>query len=136
MAEEKSMTDTLKEKASSLFSSIRELGNSAKETIVDKAEQGKEAIEERMREREANDIYRQLGKKIYRLYKRNEVTLPESCEKYAEKLDDLYGENEPDDSCEMNACCENKDCCCENKDCCCENKDCENKESDDEKKDA
>ena len=135
MAEEKSMTDTLKEKASSLFSSIRELGNSAKETLVDKAEQGKEAIEERMREREANEIYRQLGKKIYRLYKRNELTLPESCEKYAEKLDDLYGENEPDESCEMNACSENKECCGD-KECSCENKEGENKENDDDKKDA
>ena len=128
MAEDKSMTDTLKEKASSLFSSIRELGNSAKETITDKAEKGKEAVEEMMREREANDIYRQLGKKIYRLYKRNEITLPESCEKYAEKLDDLYGDSEPDESCEMNACCENKECSCENKES-------ENKENDDKKED-
>ncbi len=129
MAEEKSMTDTFKEKASSLLSSIREFGNSAKETISDKAEKGKEAVEEMMREREANEIYRQLGKKIYRIYKRKEITLPDSCEKYVEKLDDLYGDNEPDESVEMSACCENKDSC-DGKGCCCEEK------ADDDKKDA
>ena len=71
MAEEKSMTNTLKEKASSLLSSASSFLNTAKETISDKAENGKESIEEHMREREANELYRQLGKKIYRLYKRN-----------------------------------------------------------------
>ena len=131
MAEEKTMKDTIREKASSLFSSAKEIASSVKETVMDKAEKGKEAVEEMMREREANEIYRQLGKKIYRIYKRKEITLPEVCDKYVAKLDDLYGENIPDESCEMSACdCgANKDCCCENKDCCCENKADENKDN-------
>lgn len=84
------MSDSIKERLSSLVSAATTFGQSVVETVKDKADRGKEVVEEHMREREAREIYRKLGKKIYKLVGREELSLPVSCHKYIDALDELF----------------------------------------------
>ena len=114
-----SKTDSMKTMFNSLLSKAQTLGKTAVDNVKDVAEKGKEAFDEHLREREANEIYRKLGKKIYKLVSRDEMTLPECCDKYIEALNDLY-EDERDESGEQEACkcaCDGEKCECE---CACE----------------
>ena len=104
------MTD-MKEKFSSLLNQAQELGKSAVETAKATAEKGKEAVEEHIREREANEIYRKLGKKVFKLATRGELQLPSECDKYLEALNELYDEGDKDDSsAEIPACKDGETC--------------------------
>ena len=132
--------DTLKEKFNSLLESANSLRQSATESLKETFESGKEKIQELDRDRRANEIYRALGRKVYKLTRRGEIELPECCDKFIESLKELYASEEVDDS--DDACCEDgetcccddkKDCCCDDKkDCCCDDK----KDDDAENKDA
>ncbi|MBO4351153.1 MAG: hypothetical protein J6A01_09450 [Proteobacteria bacterium] len=94
--------------ASSLFDSA-----TVKATELSKDVKG--AVEEKIRERDANEIYRKLGKKVYTLVQRDELKLPESCDKYIEALGELYAEDDNrDDSGEQAACeCKDGECKCD-----------------------
>ena len=94
----------VKEKLSSLLSSASELANTVGDKVKEGAEKVKDAADEKYRDIQADKIFEKLGKCVYKLSLRNEIQLPESCEKYIEALKDLYDENIPDDSCEMNSC--------------------------------
>lgn len=102
--------DTVKDTFSALLNKAQSLGKSAVETAKGAAEKGKEAVEEHLREREAAEIYRKLGKKVFKLVSRDELTLPESCEKYIEALKDLYEEEDETPSGEQEACCCTHEC--------------------------
>ncbi|MCL2326455.1 MAG: hypothetical protein FWC40_08195 [Proteobacteria bacterium] len=112
---QESTSDVLKGKISSLLSSATNIGRSVVETAKDTVEKGKEVVEEHIREREANETYRKLGKKVYKLVSRDELKLPESCQKYIEALDDLYADdNSGDEACaegdaSCSGCCGGKD---------------------------
>jgi len=110
---QESTSDVLKGKISSLLSSATNIGRSVVETVKDTAEKGKEVVGEHIREREANETYRKLGKKVYKLVSRDELKLPESCQKYIEALDDLYADGDSDDCAEGEASCSG---CCGGKD--------------------
>ena len=133
--------DTLKEKFNSLLSSANSLRQSATETIKEGLETGKEKLQEFDRERRANDIYRSLGRKIYKLSSRGEIELPECCEKFIVALNELYAdaeEAEEAEDAEECACEDKKECCCaeDNKECCCEEKkDDDADKADEDKKD-
>ena len=122
--------ETVKDTFSVLLNKAQSLGKAAVETAKDAAEKGKIVVEEKLREREAERHFLRLGKKVY---KRNEHTLPEACEKYIDALNDLYDDEEAQEmpSGEQEACCCcGKDCECDGdkacgKDECCCGKDCE-----------
>lgn len=131
--------ETVKDTFSVLLNKAQSLGKAAVETAKAAAEKGKIVVEEKLREREAERHFLRLGKKVYKLVKRNELTLPEACEKYIDALNDLYDEEEAQEmpSGEQEACCCGKDCecdgdkacgkddcCCKKDECCC-GKDCE-----------
>lgn len=109
---------TMKDKFSSFLSNATALGKSVvdtvQETVKDTAKQGKEFVEEKKRDYDADKIYQKLGKKVYKLVTRDELKLPESCDKYIEALDALYAE-EPeaeqstDMSEEMEACADSEE---------------------------
>lgn len=102
--------ETVKETIATIITKAQSLGQTAVETAKDAAEKGKAVVEEQLREREANKQFLKLGKKVYKLVKRNELTLPEACDKYIERLNDLYDDADAETpSCEQEACC----CCCE-----------------------
>ncbi|MBQ1926504.1 MAG: hypothetical protein II767_10855 [Proteobacteria bacterium] len=115
--------DTIKEKFNSFLSSANTLRQSATETIKEGLETGKEKLQEWDRDRRANDIYQNLGKKIYKLSNRGEIELPECCDKYIQALNELYADDEVEEAegTEECACEDKKDCCCceDNKECCC-----------------
>ena len=125
--------ETVKYTFSVLLNKAQSLGKAAVETAKDAAEKGKIVVEEKLREREAERHFLRLGKKVYKLVKRNELTLPEACEKYIDALNDLYDDEEAQEmpSGEQEACCCcGKDCECDGdkacgKDECCCGKDCE-----------
>ena len=125
--------ETVKDTFSVLLNKAQSLGKAAVETAKDAAEKGKIVVEEKLREREAERHFLRLGKKVYKLVKRNELTLPEACEKYIDALNDLYDDEEAQEmpSGEQEACCCcGKDCECDGdktcgKDECCCGKDCE-----------
>ena len=125
--------ETVKDTFSVLLNKARSLGKAAVEMAKDAAEKGKIVVEEKLREREAERHFLRLGKKVYKLVKRNELTLPEACEKYIDALNDLYDDEEAQEmpSGEQEACCCcGKDCECDGdkacgKDECCCGKDCE-----------
>ena len=125
--------ETVKDTSSVLLNKAQSLGKAAVETAKDAAEKGKIVVEEKLREREAERHFLRLGKKVYKLVKRNELTLPEACEKYIDALNDLYDDEEAQEmpSGEQEACCCcGKDCECDGdkacgKDECCCGKDCE-----------
>ena len=125
--------ETVKDTFSVLLNKAQSLGKAAVETAKDAAEKGKIVVEEKLREREAERHFLRLGKKVYKLVKRNELTLPEACEKYIDALNDLYDDEEAQEmpSGEQEACCCcGKDCACDGdkacgKDECCCGKDCE-----------
>ena len=94
----------VKGKLSSLLSSASELANTVGDKVKEGAEKVKDVADEKYRDIQADKIFEKLGKCVYKLSLRNEIQLPESCEKYIEALKDLYDENIPDDSCEMNLC--------------------------------
>ena len=94
----------VKDKLSSLLSSATELASTVGDKAKDGAEKVKDVLDEKYRDIQANKIFEKLGKCVYKLTLRNELQLPESCEKYIEALKDLYDENLPDDSCEMKSC--------------------------------
>ena len=103
------MTDSKKDSMKGMFNSFlskaQTLGKSAVETAKDTGEKVRDVVEERVREYNANEIYRKLGKKVYKLVSRDELSLPECCDKYIEALNDLYDEeDERDDSVEQEAC--------------------------------
>ena len=122
--------DTLKEKFNSFHSSANTLRQSASESLKETFESGKEKLQELDRERRANDIYRSLGRKVYKLSSRGELELPECCDKFIEALNELYASDEAEEAEEectedkKECCCEDKkECCCEDKkECCCEEK--------------
>ena len=116
--------DTLKEKFSSILSSANSLRQSATETIKESLETGKEKLQEWDRDRRANEIYENLGKKIYKLSNRGEIELPECCDKYIQALNELYADDEAEEAAEECDCDDKKDCCCcdDKKDCCCDDK--------------
>ena len=125
--------ETVKDTFSVLLNKAQSLGKAAVETAKDAAEKGKIVVEEKLREREAERHFLRLGKKVYKLVKRNELTLPEACEKYIDALNDLYDDEEAQEmpSGEQEACCCcGKDCECDGdkacgkNECCC-GKDCE-----------
>lgn len=103
-----SFMDKASKTASSLFDSA-----TVKATEISKDVKG--AVEEKIRERDANEVYRKLGKKVYTLVQRGELTLPESCDKYLEALSELYADDEErDESCEQAACeCKDGECKCD-----------------------
>jgi len=112
------VVNSIKGTFSSLLSRASVLGNTVVEAVKDQAEKGKEVIEDKMREREADEIYRKLGKKVARLVKRGELELPECCQQYIEALEDLYGDDKSyADDADDKECCDKKDgcCCCEEK---------------------
>lgn len=124
--------ETVKDTFSVLLNKAQSLGKAAVETAKDAAEKGKIVVEEKLREREAERHFLRLGKKVYKLVKRNELTLPEACEKYIDALNDLYDDEEAQEmpSGEQEACCCcGKDCECDGDkacgkdECCCEKKD-------------
>ena len=125
--------ETVKDTFSVLLNKAQSLGKAAVETAKDAAAKGKIVVEEKLREREAERHFLRLGKKVYKLVKRNELTLPEACEKYIDALNDLYDDEEAQEmpSGEQEACCCcGKDCECDGdkacgKDECCCGKDCE-----------
>ena len=125
--------ETVKDTFSVLLNKAQSLGKAAVETAKAAAEKGKIVVEEKLREREAERHFLRLGKKVYKLVKRNELTLPEACEKYIDALNDLYDDEEAQEmpSGEQEACCCcGKDCECDGdkacgKDECCCGKDCE-----------
>ncbi len=108
--------ETVKDTFSVLLNKAQSLGKAAVETAKDAAEKGKIVVEEKLREREAERHFLRLGKKVYKLVKRNKLTLPEACEKYIDALNDLYDDEEAQEmpSGEQEAC-----CCC-GKDCECD----------------
>ena len=101
--------ETVKDTFSVLLNKAQSLGKAAVETAKDAAEKGKIVVEEKLREREAERHFLRLGKKVYKLVKRSELTLPEACEKYIDALNDLYDDEEAQEmpSGEQEAC-----CCC------------------------
>ncbi|GEM_PF-5911594 len=103
-----SFMDKASKTASSLFDSAAEKATELNKNV-------KDAVEEKIRERDANEIYRKLGKKVYTLVRRDELQLPESCDKYIEALNELYADDEErDDSCEQAACeCKDGECKCD-----------------------
>ena len=103
-----SFMDKASKTASSLFDSA-----TVKATEISKDVKG--AVEEKIRERDANEVYRKLGKKVYTLVQRGELSLPESCDKYLDALNELYAEDEErDESCEQDACeCKDGECKCD-----------------------
>ena len=125
--------ETVKDTFSVLLNKAQSLGKAAVETAKAAAEKGKIVVEEKLRDREAERHFLRLGKKVYKLVKRNELTLPEACEKYIDALNDLYDDEEAQEmpSGEQEACCCcGKDCECDGdkacgKDECCCGKDCE-----------
>ena len=117
----------VKNKLSSLLSMASEVGKSIAEQTKEAVEKGKDAIDEKLRENEADKVFTKLGRNVYKLVLRNEIQLPESCDKYIEAIKDIYGENEVDASTEIHACdekkCEEGECCCDKDECCEEKKD-------------
>ncbi len=109
---------TMKDKFSSFLSDATAIGknvlNKAQETVKETAKQGKEFVEEKKRDYDADKIYQKLGKKVYKLVSRDELTLPECCDKYIEALNELYADDsevEEDMSGEQEACCCSEDKC-------------------------
>ena len=90
--------DTIKEKFNSFLSSANTLRQSATDTIKEGLETGKEKLQEWDRDRRANDIYQNLGKKIYKLSNRGEIELPECCDKYIQALNELYADDEAEEN--------------------------------------
>ena len=109
------VANSLKGAFSSFLSKATEIGNSVAKVASEKFEEGKEFVDEKRREHEANEIYRKLGKKVTKLVKRGELTLPESCQQYVDAIDDLYGDDD-DEKC----CCDDDKCCCDDDKCCCD----------------
>ena len=68
--------ETVKDTFSVLLNKAQSLGKAAVEMAKDAAEKGKIVVEEKLREREAERHFLRLGKKVYKLVKRNELTLP------------------------------------------------------------
>ena len=109
--------DTLsfvKGKLSSFLNSASELADKVGDKVKEGAEKVKDVADEKYRDIQADKLFEKLGKCVYKLALRNEIQLPESCEKYIEALKDLYDENMPEDSCEMKSC-DCQDCKCEDK---------------------
>ena len=104
---------------SSFMDKASKTAKSVFDTVKDQAgelyEDGKNAVEEKIRERDANEIYRKLGKKVYTLVQRDELQLPESCDKYIDALREMYTEDDDrDESVEQPACdCKDGECKCE-----------------------
>ena len=123
-AESKSegVASSIKGAFSSLFSKASEIGNSVAEIASKKFEEGKEFVDDKIRERDANEIYRKLGKKVCKLVKRGELSLPESCQQYIDAINDLYGDDACDDDDADKCSCDDK-CCCDGKCDCDANKD-------------
>ena len=125
--------ETIKDTFSVILNKAQTLGKTAVDTAKDAAEKGKTVVEEKLREREAERHFLKLGKKVYKLVKRNELTLPEACEKYIDALNELLDESDDhndccccckDDKCDKDDCCCGKDdCCCGKDDCCCDKDD-------------
>lgn len=118
MAEDEKKEVSFSDKISSFLGSASKTVNSVFDTAAEKANEiGKDVkgvVEEKMKEREASEIYRKLGKKVYTLVLRNEITLPESCDKYIDALKDLYPEEDRDESVEQPACeCKDAECKCD-----------------------
>ncbi|MFA5623822.1 MAG: hypothetical protein WC966_02035 [Bradymonadales bacterium] len=67
------------------------------ESVKEQAEKGKDFIDEKFREREANEVFRKLGRKVYKLHSREELELPESCDKFIDALDNLLDADDSDD---------------------------------------
>lgn len=113
--EKEKFSETVKGTFSSILSKAQELASNAADSARGAAEKGKEAIEEHLREREANEIYRKLGKKVFKLVERNELELPDCCAKYIEALSELYDEDEDETPSGEQTACE----CSDDKECCC-----------------
>lgn len=92
MEEKKS---SIQEKLSLLWGKATEAASQIGDSVKEQAERGKDFIEDKIREREANELYRKLGQKVYKLASRDELELPEVCEKYVNALDELL-EDEDD----------------------------------------
>lgn len=60
------------------------------ETIKEKADQGKDFVGDKMREREIAAIERKLGSRLYKAHKRGELDLPASVSQHLAKLDELW----------------------------------------------
>ena len=100
-AQEKSGGDSFRDRVGAFLSNAATIGKSAfetvKESVVETAARGKEFVEDRRRDSKANDIYARLGKKVYKLVSRDEMTVPECCEKYIAELNELYADDAKDD---------------------------------------
>ena len=75
---------------SNLWESLKTQAAEVKDTVVSKAVEVKDTVMDKVedyeRDKAANEEFRKLGKKVYKLIKRGELTLPEECDKYLEKL--------------------------------------------------
>ena len=116
-AREEKKEKSFGDRISSFLGSASKTASSLIDTATEKATEygkvGKDFIEEKFRERDANEIYRKLGKKIYTLVCRDEIQLPESCDKFIDALNDLYADEEPSVSGEQPACeCKDDACKC------------------------
>ena len=121
--------ETIKDTFSVLLNKAQTLGKTAVDTAKDAAEKGKTVVEEKLREREAERHFLKLGKKVYKLVKRNELTLPEACEKYIDALNELLDELDDTTTDRDNCCCcckgeKDDDCRCDKDDCRCDKDDC------------
>ena len=115
----------MKDKLSSFISKATEVGNMAYEKSKVVTEKTKDTVNEKLREIEADRVFMKLGKNVYKLVLRNEIQLPESCDKYIEAVKDIYGENDVDVSTEMSPCEEKK---CEEEASCGEDCECDKKD--------
>ena len=111
---------SIKDKLSSIFSNVITVSKSvfedAKQTAIETSKTLKDKADDFKREKEADEIYRKLGKKIYKLASRDEISLPECCEKYVAELDALYADEVKADDAECQCC---ADCKCDS-DCKCD----------------
>lgn len=106
-------TENVKNKLSSFLSSAKEKGkslfNDVKENVKEGADKVQEIYEEHERERKADELYRKLGKKVYKLVSREELALPECCDKYLDSLKELLADAPAEDVKEEEAAEENKE---------------------------
>ncbi|MFA5624000.1 MAG: hypothetical protein WC966_02935 [Bradymonadales bacterium] len=92
--EEKQETASSEQKSGGAFSNLLNKVSGVADQITDavkeKAEKGKDYIDDKFKAREILEVERKMGRKLYKLHKRGEITLPEAVAKHLEKLDELW----------------------------------------------
>ncbi len=111
--EEVSVADNVKANVSSFLSRASAFCSKVADVAAEKTKEvreeakvyfdkGADFIEEKRRERDAEEVYEKLGKKVYRLVSRGELTLPECCDKYIQSLNEILEDadaGKDDDDC-------------------------------------